>query len=118
LESALDRFLEKEDPVEKAERAKNKPHCPGRAIQPKKQETEISSVSASPFFRTPIPASIRHTVFQRDQGNCQFALPNKTTCQNPFFIQLHHKKPVSRGGQNTIENLITLCAAHHSLQHL
>jgi 5-methylcytosine-specific restriction endonuclease McrA len=117
LESALDRFLEKEDPVEKAEREKNKSHCPGRTTQSKKPKTETSNTSGSGFFRTPIPAPTRHEIFRRDRGQCQFINPDGTLCHNPFFIELHHKKPMSRGGQNVVENLITLCAAHHSHQH-
>ena len=33
------------------------------------------------------------------------------------FVDVHHLRPRSEGGKNTLENLITLCTAHHRATH-
>src|SRR5262249_21780810 len=69
--------------------------------------------------RRPIPAAIKHQVFLRDQGACQHI--NTTTgevCCNKRFVEVHHKKPVSQGGKNDLDNLITLCSGHHKVTHM
>jgi hypothetical protein len=38
-------------------------------------------------------------------------------CRNAVFLDLHHRKLRSRGGENTLENLVTLCGAHHRAVH-
>ncbi|MCB0392617.1 MAG: HNH endonuclease [Bdellovibrionales bacterium] len=34
------------------------------------------------------------------------------------WLHLHHKQPVSQGGEHSVDNLISLCPAHHELAHL
>lgn len=56
--------------------------------------------------RRPIPVSKRFEVFKRDSFKCQYcgkSAPEVT-------LQIDHIKPVSKGGTNTIMNLITACA--------
>jgi len=71
------------------------------------------------FTRETIPAAVQHQVLLRDQGTCQF--PTKTSgnhiCGQKRWIHLHHIVPVAKGGPNTLENLSTLCSAHHKLIH-
>ena len=55
--------------------------------------------------RRPIPVSKRFEVFKRDNFKCQYcgkSAPEVT-------LQIDHIKPVSKGGTNTIMNLITAC---------
>lgn len=55
--------------------------------------------------RRPIPVSKRFEVFKRDSFKCQYcgkSAPEVT-------LQIDHIKPVSKGGTNTIMNLITAC---------
>ena len=49
-------------------------------------------------------------VLRRDAWRCQF-------CGARTNLQVHHIKYRSQAGQDTIENLITLCAKCHSDQH-
>ena len=98
LEGILTVFLQKEDPIEKAKRAVL------RKVEP--------SVSSLTIGRVPIPAGIKHAVTLRDQGRCVVS-----QCTNRIFTQLHHVKPVSQGGQNSIDNLRTLCSSHHRILH-
>lgn len=74
--------------------------------------------------REPIPANLRHQVNLRDQRHCTFMKdlsPNDSTsearCNQTRWIEIHHKIPVSQGGRNTLENLVSLCSAHHRWLH-
>jgi len=55
--------------------------------------------------RIPIPKEVRKYVFQRDKYQCQSC--GKTTGETDLTID--HIIPLSRGGQNDISNLQTLC---------
>ncbi len=49
-------------------------------------------------------------VLQRDGWRCQ-------NCGSPENLQVHHKKFRSQYGDDSEENLITLCASCHSAMH-
>jgi hypothetical protein len=86
-------YVKKHDPVEKADRnAQNTFHVEGKS-------------------------ALKHSVHQRDRGQCQFKLPSGKSCGAKQWIHLHHIEPKSRGGADTPENLITLCSTHHRLVH-
>jgi hypothetical protein len=59
-----------------------------------------------------IPPALRRQVLRRDRGRCQ--VPG---CRHATFVDVHHLRPRSEGGANTIENLVTLCGAHHRACH-
>src|SRR5262249_31513841 len=67
--------------------------------------------------RTPIPKATEHQVRLRDQNQCQARKPGAGTCGEKRWVDLHHILPVSQGGTNAPENLITLCRAHHQEHH-
>lgn len=60
----------------------------------------------------PFWLSIRNTVLQRDHYECLHA---DGCCAGP--LQIHHIRPLSKGGSNDLLNLLTLCRYHHGLQH-
>jgi 5-methylcytosine-specific restriction endonuclease McrA len=93
--------IEKHDPVEKAKRSK-------RTI------VHVNKVSPK---RTPIPMATQHQVNLRDKGLCRFILPTGGTCHSSRFTETHHIKLLSQGGTHNLENLITLCGAHHKHVH-
>ena len=68
--------------------------------------------------RMPIPAAVLHRVRLRDQGRCTDTRPDGKRCDRSRWIEVHHRKPVREGGDNSLENLITLCATHHRRQHM
>ncbi|HSU38988.1 MAG TPA: HNH endonuclease signature motif containing protein, partial [Polyangiaceae bacterium] len=59
-----------------------------------------------------IPPALRRQVLRRDGGRCQ--VPG---CRHATFVDVHHLRPRSEGGANTLENLVTLCGAHHRASH-
>ncbi len=67
--------------------------------------------------RVAISSEIKHQVNQRDQGQCCFRNSQGTRCINRRWLDVHHRKPIAKGGDNSLENLVTLCKAHHRLQH-
>jgi hypothetical protein len=59
-----------------------------------------------------IPPATRRAVLHRDYHCC--TVPG---CRNAAFLDLHHVQPRSEGGGNEVDNLITLCGAHHRAAH-
>jgi hypothetical protein len=59
-----------------------------------------------------IPPALRRRVMRRDGGRCQ--VPG---CRHAVFTDVHHLQARSEGGANALENLVTLCSAHHRAIH-
>lgn len=68
------------------------------------------------IHRKPIPMSLRHQIWLRDKGKCQH-VGKAGQCGSMKWVEVHHRVPVSQGGANTAENLVTLCRFHHSETH-
>jgi 5-methylcytosine-specific restriction endonuclease McrA len=100
LEALADLFLEKHDPVKRAERAVKKP---------------VKQLVSKPVGV--IPARVRHEVNLRDRGQCTHVDPRFGRCRNRQWLDVHHIQPRSWGGKNEVGNLATLCSAHHRLGH-
>jgi hypothetical protein len=62
--------------------------------------------------RSVIPPRLRRQVLARDQHRCQYP-----GCGHAGFLQIHHRVPLSQGGQTNLENLVTLCSRCHRLLH-
>jgi hypothetical protein len=111
LKASLKHYLQRKDPILKAQRvlAKGKNSCEGqkqpRAVQ--KQKTK----------RTPPPAYVRHLVNLRDERRCTHINSKGERCTENKWLDLHHVTHVKDGGTNDPENLRTLCAYHHDLEH-
>ncbi|USN48327.1 MAG: HNH endonuclease [Pseudobdellovibrionaceae bacterium] len=109
FEKMADLFLQKNDPVEKAKRRQDKGKL---SIQ-----TSYPAITAM-GDRLPIPKEIEHQVNLRDQRQCQHRYPSGEKCKSRRWLHLHHRVPVSLGGEHSANNLMTLCPAHHELAHL
>lgn len=92
---------EKHDPIKKAERA--------RPISLRKSPAQPG--------RKPVPVSLKHEVVKRDGTQCTFVSPDGRRCGQTRWLQHHHVQEVQNGGLNTLENLRTLCSAHHRFIH-
>lgn len=55
--------------------------------------------------RTPLPQSIRFNVLRRDNFTCRYCGRSSPD----VVLHVDHKQPVSRGGDNNEENLVTAC---------
>ncbi len=119
LQIMTEEFLWKNDPVQKAKRAQSRSKTLGSGINSSHPSVRIT-VRKSINKRARLPAALKHSIFQRDQGVCQFQAQGEASgekCGGMAYIEIHHKFPVSKGGLNTLENLITLCHKHHHYRH-
>lgn len=67
-----------------------------------------------------IPDSVRVAVLDRDHSACRVCgwSYEKAAPREPrTMLELHHLKPHTDGGENTPDNLITLCNVHHDDVH-
>ncbi len=70
------------------------------------------------FQRLTLPQKRKHEVFLRDGGRCRWQDENGQRCCKSRWIEIHHIKPLSQGGNDDLENLLSLCSAHHKISHL
>jgi hypothetical protein len=136
LEDALDvvfeEYLERHDPVIRAERivTKNKQtvtastNCQAKASTPEnKTRNSKPNWSRDQFNektalkRERFPAHLVHQLELRDQGQCT-KHTDGVRCTQRRWLHYHHIVPKHRGGLETLENLTTLCSAHHKMAHL
>jgi len=96
-------YLERHDPVKKAERAQARKTTP---------TLSQGKVSAGRY----IPAKVAHQVSLRDRGQCTFTGAHGI-CRESRWTDVHHVTPVSQGGTSVLDNLTTLCASHHRYLH-
>ena len=64
-----------------------------------------------------IEATLKHEIRVRDGFQCSHSSTQGERCSNKRWLEIHHKLPLFRGGSNTLENLETLCSAHHKMFH-
>ena len=112
LAALLDVYLESKDPVKRAER-----------VLKRKTDNAAASVTGhtnrvnESGNREAIPAIVRHQIQLRDGGRCTHQDVEGQRCKSRRWIDIHHIRARSLGGGNTLENLTTLCSAHHRMAH-
>src|SRR5262249_51979322 len=104
-------YLEKEDPLAKAQRASEK------AKKPVMKKPDAKLQFPGTVTRKPIPAGVKHAVILRDGGQCRAVLPGGKRCPSKRWLDVHHVQFKSRGGPDTQENLQLLCSSHHHALH-
>jgi 5-methylcytosine-specific restriction endonuclease McrA len=60
-----------------------------------------------------VPADVRRTVWQRDQGQCTFVGESGHRCPARTRLEFDHVDPVARGGRSTADGMRLLCRAHN-----
>jgi hypothetical protein len=147
FEAIVDLYLERRDPVKKAQRILDKTEQ--LAIKPflsrvterspssrraaerspssrraaerspsSRRVTDRSHSLSKATRRSPIPKFIQHQVHKRDAGQCTFIDSRGQRCSNQRWTQIHHKIEMQFGGDHSFGNLVTLCFAHHRYVHL
>jgi len=58
-----------------------------------------------------VPTAIKRALWARDRG-CTFP-----GCPNTRYVDAHHVRHWSEGGETSLENLVLLCSHHHRLVH-
>ncbi len=127
IEVAVLETLERKDPVKKAdraeERAKKKEASKKVEVEtgaesvrkPKQEDSKDSSVAKQ--TRKALPKHLVHAINRRDRGQCCYYGVRNSRCDSKYRVEIHHIEPVSRGGKDEYENLVTLCHDHHKLIH-
>ena len=123
-------YLKQKDPIEKAKRVLVKKGFVSALPVSRQVQNEInltlseSQTNSLPSpklavkkLRAPIPAHLLHQVNFRDQRQCTHVTQEGKRCTQKRWLEIHHPKPVSEGGKNTLENLTTLCSIHHRAHH-
>jgi len=59
----------------------------------------------------PFWSYLREIVLSRDGNRCQVS-----GCPSRVSLHVHHKTPVSKGGEHVPNNLVSLCDFHHALE--
>ena len=110
LHAALKIYLEKCDPVRRAERITAKKPAKSSGVG------NVSKHSRERKNSRVIPAAARHQVDLRDRRQCQDMSSGRKCCSERF-TDIHHVVPISDGGDHSLGNLITLCRFHHDMRH-
>jgi len=63
-----------------------------------------------------IPAEIRRSVWERDEGQCTFTSADGHRCGERHFLQFDHAEPVARGGPVTVDTIRLRCGAHNQYE--
>jgi hypothetical protein len=63
------------------------------------------------------PLAIEHEVELRDQHQCVYTDRNGKRCASKRWLEKHHIREFAKGGEHSLENLETLCSAHHRMRH-
>lgn len=108
LEAMADLYLERRDPVVKAERAREK-------TKVQLGTCRVPSAKSKGANRT-IPAAARHAVYMRDRGQCTYT-DESGRCSSTRWLEIHHVVLRSEGGNDEPANLKLLCGAHHRALH-
>ena len=87
IEAALDEYLYRHDPIEKAKRSKL---CADRVENGRPSEMK------------------RNAALARDGGRCTYRDKNGERCDCDRWVEVHHIIKLSEGGTNDLENLTTL----------
>jgi hypothetical protein len=109
LEALVDLYLEKKDPLKKAERVLAKENNADACVV-----RHVNRLNQSDTHT--VPAKIKHQVNLRDGGRCTHTEDGER-CESRRWLDVHHIVLRSHGGTNDVENLTTLCSSHHRMEH-
>jgi hypothetical protein len=106
LEEVLKEFVERRDPVKKAERS-----------LARKTKRPVTLPVYRNGKRTAIPRRLVHAAMKEAGGRCSHKPSDGTRCTERRYLQVHHCLPISMGGKHELPNLAVLCSGHHRMRH-
>jgi hypothetical protein len=96
--------------AEKVERLEAK-----RFAKAKRPRKSLDETDTTPRSRH-IPAAVRRTVYERDEGRCAYVNGQGRRCQTRERLKFHHDEtPFAKGGDHSPENIRLMCHAHNAL---
>ncbi|HET8725709.1 MAG TPA: HNH endonuclease [Anaeromyxobacteraceae bacterium] len=60
-----------------------------------------------------VPAKVKREVVARDEGKCQWLLPDGSVCGATARLEIDHVIPRGKGGPSTVDNCRVLCRGHN-----
>jgi len=99
-----DAFLERHDPVRRAQRRKQK-----------RAQREAAGAPERTAATRHVPQPVRDEVFRRDGGRCTFVDSSGRRCDATLNLHVDHVRPFALGGTHEASNLRVMCPAHNLL---
>ena len=63
-----------------------------------------------------IPAAVKRSVWERDNGQCTFVGRNGKRCTSTGWLEYHHVHAYAMGGPATVDNIALRCRAHNAYE--
>lgn len=82
-----------------------------------RSQTLNHNLTQTTFPRQPLSALTKHTVNLRDRNRCTERNNKGDRCTETRWLDVHHVTEVASGGDNSVENLRTVCRWHHRKIH-
>lgn len=113
---AMKEAIARLSPLEKAKRARIRREKKS-AAKNLENASELKGASSVSSRRRPLSAETKHFVNLRDGGRCTEVDDHGARCAQTRWLDIHHVIEVSNGGDNSPENLRTVCTHHHRRIH-
>jgi hypothetical protein len=78
----------------------------------RKPRKTVAQSDTAPHARH-VPAAIRRTVWQRDEGRCGFVDAEGRRCTAVYDLEFHHHHPFGLGGVHSVANTALRCRLHN-----
>ncbi len=120
---ALETTLDKVDPIRKAKRSEKRKAKKSEPVENETTTEQKPPAQKSTYPRThssrrkSLPQRVVDQINSRDKRRCVYMGPGGKRCTQTRWLHFHHVLPVSKGGANHPNNLVTICSRHHSLIH-
>ncbi len=108
FKASLKQWIKTNDPLEKQKISTSKEPATVQTISKKSELRQNQKPSRY------IPAKVKHKVWQRSQGQCEYVdHRTKQRCQSRFRLEFDHRYPFALSGENTTQNIRHLCFSHN-----
>jgi 5-methylcytosine-specific restriction endonuclease McrA len=113
---SLKHFVERKDPVKRAERAEARRAKKQKVGAPLLSQDDFSDIEITYGRENMIAAQI-NAALARDKGCCTHIGSDGKRCGQDRWVDVHHIVSIADGGSNHPSNLTTLCSFHHDMVH-